>query len=155
MSFAGRLRVAMKANDLNASQLAALLDTSPSRTKAWLDGDSLPGGEHMTKLPGVLHIDGHWLLTGDGNMVRQEMTIAEASLHQIFAVVDRARDLGLSTTISQAGATGAGRAEIQDDAIRAARAGRAVRESISGTPQKPQESSGPAPKSRKRRGSQG
>jgi len=47
-------------------RLAQLLGASPATTHAWFRRRSLPGGRHMIRLPKILGVSGHWLLTGEG-----------------------------------------------------------------------------------------
>ena len=47
-------------------RLAQLLGTSPATTHSWFRRRSLPGGRHMIRLPEILGVNGHWLLTGKG-----------------------------------------------------------------------------------------
>lgn len=54
---------------------------------AWVGNDYLPGGEQMTRLPGLLGCDGHWLLTGEGDMVRQAASMKEMRADYIARVI--------------------------------------------------------------------
>lgn len=62
-----------------------------SAVGGWLKG-ALPSGETMLRLPSALGVDGHWLLTGEGQMRRIPLTLIQAALDQITAVVDRTRE---------------------------------------------------------------
>ena len=63
-----RLRQAMDAAGLNDAQLAERLNTKQSTVSGWFKGGRIPGGDHLMRLPPVLMVSGHWLLTGDGEM---------------------------------------------------------------------------------------
>lgn len=87
-NFSGRLKQAMEGKSYSANRLAQLLDTSASRVKGWLDGVHLPGGNHMVRLPGVLDVDGHWLLTGKGDMKPLSEGDAERKLQAIRGILN-------------------------------------------------------------------
>lgn len=87
-TFSGRLDRAMKAQGLNPNQLAQRLETSASRVTSWLDGSNLPGAAHVLKMPAILKVDGHWLLTGEGSMQTRRSGDAEVRLEVIRRVLD-------------------------------------------------------------------
>lgn len=47
-------------------RLAQLLETSPGTVHPWFARRAMPGGKYMIRLPKILGVDGHWLLTGKG-----------------------------------------------------------------------------------------
>ena len=47
-------------------RLTQLFRASSATTHAWFRRRSLPGGRHMIRLPEILRVNGHWLLTGKG-----------------------------------------------------------------------------------------
>lgn len=80
--------------------LARRLGIREPTVSEWFSKSSYPSGKIMVKLPGVLQADGHWLLTGEGSPAGRQMTVAEAALQQVFAVVDRAREMGLHRPVT-------------------------------------------------------
>jgi hypothetical protein len=74
-NFGKRLKRALDQSPLSSqSALAVKLDVRPSTVTAWVLGDALPEGKHMIRLPGLLRVSGHWLLTGE-----QPMAVATGS----------------------------------------------------------------------------
>lgn len=73
LTFAERLRMIMEANgDTQNSVARALADrldrnVAPILVSRWCRG-SIPTGEYLLQLPDVLKCNGHWLLTGRGDM---------------------------------------------------------------------------------------
>lgn len=55
-----------EARGIGPWRLAQLLGASPATTHSWFRRRSLPGGRHMIRLPEILGVNGHWLLTGEG-----------------------------------------------------------------------------------------
>ena len=77
--------------------LAQLLDVNLPTVNRWLNRDVLPDGASLVKLPAILVVDGHWLLTGEGEMVRKPMPEeTQAMLDEIAAIVDKARNVKLT-----------------------------------------------------------
>lgn len=60
-----RLAWAMAERQLTPSELARRLGTKPQVVSPWMTGTP-PGGRYLVQLPGVLSVNGHWLLTGEG-----------------------------------------------------------------------------------------
>lgn len=67
--FFRRLREAMAAREVTQQELARRLGTSPGTVSPWFRArnPSFPN-THILKLPKVLKVNGHWLLTGEGHM---------------------------------------------------------------------------------------
>lgn len=63
-TFAGRLALAMTRKSLKQTGLAKKIGALQGVVQRWLTTDKLPEGKYMVKLPGVLGVSGHWLLTG-------------------------------------------------------------------------------------------
>ncbi len=55
----------MDSRGLSQKDLAHALGVRPATVSAWFQHGKLPGGATMLALPGVLRVDGHWLLTGE------------------------------------------------------------------------------------------
>lgn len=66
-TLAERLRTAMKAADLNQSELARRIGTVPQSIQSILAGDSKTS-RHVTKIADALNVNAHWLATGIGPM---------------------------------------------------------------------------------------
>lgn len=63
--FSGRLQLALDRMDWTVADLAKALTAKHQVVAPWLKGTP-PGGAYMVRLPGVLGVNGHWLLTGEG-----------------------------------------------------------------------------------------
>lgn len=71
-AFKARLARAIAVWGLGKAGLAGRLGTEPARVSEWLrdpekPGASLPSGEVFLRLPAILGVNGHWLLTGVGD----------------------------------------------------------------------------------------
>ena len=66
-AFGGRLKRAIDASPLDQKRLAEVLGVREATVTAWVKGTP-PKGEHLLRLPGMLGVNGHWLLTGEGDM---------------------------------------------------------------------------------------
>lgn len=56
---------------------------SDGTVKRWLDGLSVPGGEHLVNISSVLDVSADWLLTGKGPNAHQTEQIQEDAVAQI------------------------------------------------------------------------
>lgn len=56
----------MAERGLRQEDLAAQIPAGAGTVNAWLKDGAMPGGRHMVRLPEVLGVSGHWLLTGQG-----------------------------------------------------------------------------------------
>ena len=63
-----RIALAMTIRDLSQSEVARRIGCRQSIVSDWLQKDRAPSGIYLTKLPAALDVDGHWLLTGEGEM---------------------------------------------------------------------------------------
>lgn len=64
-AFCTRLREAMQGRGLTQTQLARQLDVRDATVSDWFNRGTMPSGSVMLRLPDVLGVDGHWLLTGN------------------------------------------------------------------------------------------
>jgi hypothetical protein len=94
MTFAERLRKAMTARGLDTPYaLAKAMDyQGSSRVAAWLvEGDeNMPGGKNLIQLVRTLRVNGHWLLTGEGDMAATP-TEAQAFMADVEDLLERHR----------------------------------------------------------------
>lgn len=65
---ARRLIGLLDGSGLTPTQLAAKLGTRQTTTGQWYKGRTLPSAEWLGELCQALHVNGHWLLTGQGPM---------------------------------------------------------------------------------------
>ena len=63
-----RILDAMVSRKVNQVRLAELLQTGQSTISGWKNGTALPDARALERLPTLLRISGHWLLTGEGSM---------------------------------------------------------------------------------------
>lgn len=66
--FADRLKYALSASGLTKVELGEMLGTAPARISEWASGRTTPSMIFLCMLPEILDVDGHWLLTGNGDM---------------------------------------------------------------------------------------
>lgn len=64
--FAARLKAAMGRRGINQEELAKLVPAGAGTVNGWVKDGVIPSGRHMVRLPEVLGVSGHWLLTGEG-----------------------------------------------------------------------------------------
>lgn len=74
--FLKRLTLAMERRGLTQNGLADRLSVDGERVYAsavnnWLTKGTMPSGDLLMRLPTALDVDGHWLLTGEGEMERR------------------------------------------------------------------------------------
>lgn len=67
-TFSQRLRDALEKQRFSNRKIAEEIGVSPTSIANILSGDNKPNVETVTKLVGALKINGHWLLTGEGDM---------------------------------------------------------------------------------------
>lgn len=96
LQFTERLTKAVELSGLTWNALAEKLSEGDTRvyastTTPWRDG-AMPSGEMLMRLPKVLGVDGHWLLTGEGAMKPRPPDRAALALALIEGVVDAAAD---------------------------------------------------------------
>jgi transcriptional regulator with XRE-family HTH domain len=68
-AFKARITEVLRSRGLTHEQFAGLLETSQSTVSPWLNQEKadMPKGPHMMRLPLVLGVSAHWLLTGEGS----------------------------------------------------------------------------------------
>jgi transcriptional regulator with XRE-family HTH domain len=94
-SFGDRLDAAIRASAWHGrtQELAERLGVSPGQLSRWRnDREPPPGGAYMVQLPGLLGVDGHWLLTGEGEMQRRAPGEAERRLELVREALVRPLD---------------------------------------------------------------
>lgn len=64
----GRISYAMGLKGWDAKRLAKELASEASSVGRWIVGERTPGGDMLMRMPGVLDVSGHWLLTRQGDM---------------------------------------------------------------------------------------
>lgn len=64
----GRVLKFIEDNKLNISALAEMIGTKQTTISGWRAGKT-PDAESLSRLPAALGVSGHWLLTGDGQMM--------------------------------------------------------------------------------------
>jgi hypothetical protein len=103
---------------LNQSSLAARLGTTSQVVNKWINHGVLPEGRFLVQLPELLHVSGHWLLTGDGEMRPPPSDIETAAYRRIAEIVKAAE-------AATAALETADRARQASDRVLAKRAGNA------------------------------
>jgi len=66
--FRTRLRDALERKGMSQTELARQLGVRVATVNEWLNRGTMPSGPIMLRLPGILALDGHWLLTGERRM---------------------------------------------------------------------------------------
>ena len=65
-AFLARLRRGLEKREMTQADLARALDVGEATVSEWFTRGRVPQGDVFLRLPGVLGVNGHWLLTGDG-----------------------------------------------------------------------------------------
>ena len=65
-AFFERLRQVLDDRGLSQADLARELGVGVATVSEWFTRGRVPNGDVMLRLPGVLRVNGHWLLTGEG-----------------------------------------------------------------------------------------
>lgn len=86
--FAGRFREAVAASGLTHERLAEILDVREATISEWANGRRSPRLEHLERLPAVLGVSGHWLLTGQGERSYVGEGEAARTLKDVRAALD-------------------------------------------------------------------
>jgi transcriptional regulator with XRE-family HTH domain len=68
--------------------VAEAVGVSDGQFSRWVNDKGLPSGSALVQLPVELGCDGHWLLTGEGDMVRPEAGEAEWRIQRVRAALD-------------------------------------------------------------------
>ena len=64
--FADRMHESMLARGLSQADVARRLGVRVATVNEWFTQARMPSGQAMVKLPEILQVNGHWLLTGKG-----------------------------------------------------------------------------------------
>lgn len=65
-AFLARLRRGLEARGMSQAELARALGVGEATVSEWFTRGRVPQGDVFLRLPSVLQVNGHWLLTGDG-----------------------------------------------------------------------------------------
>lgn len=65
IAFRTRLREGLARRRMSQTELARQLGVRVATVNEWLNRGTMPSGPIMLRLPGILSLDGHWLLTGE------------------------------------------------------------------------------------------
>lgn len=65
-AFRIRLRQALERRGMSQVELSRALQVRAATVTDWLNRGTMPGGAILLRLPALLRVDGHWLLTGEG-----------------------------------------------------------------------------------------
>jgi transcriptional regulator with XRE-family HTH domain len=91
-SFLERVDAAMKRQGMNKGGLAKALGIERAGTVSqWWTKSRLPDSAVILRLPEILEVDGHWLLTGEGDMVRAAPTDAQTFVEDVEALLARVK----------------------------------------------------------------
>jgi transcriptional regulator with XRE-family HTH domain len=77
--FRTRLRTALAGRGMTQSELARRLGVRDATVSDWFNRGTMPGGAVMLRLPELLGVDGHWLLTGKHRRTSRAAIVAEAT----------------------------------------------------------------------------
>ena len=69
-AFFERLRTVLRARRMSQADLARQLRISGTTVSEWFTRGRMPHGDVMLRMPEVLEVNGHWLLTGHGTRDR-------------------------------------------------------------------------------------
>jgi hypothetical protein len=64
--FLDRLRELLEDRDMTQSELARGLEVGEATVSEWFTRGRVPQGDVFLRLPWLLRVNGHWLLTGEG-----------------------------------------------------------------------------------------
>jgi transcriptional regulator with XRE-family HTH domain len=101
----------MVGHGLTQTELARRLDVRDATVSDWFNRGTLPSGSVMLRLPTVLGVDGHWLLTGasrdsapiPAQLSEEERVRLEAMLDSALRIVRNAGDGGGYLRVREAG----------------------------------------------------
>lgn len=84
-----RIKRARERAGLTQADLARRVGSKSGRSGTVSDWErgKYPGAETLAELPGVLGCDGHWLLTGEGAMVRRPPSDSDRRLRLVREIV--------------------------------------------------------------------
>jgi transcriptional regulator with XRE-family HTH domain len=91
--FSKRVRGTRESRSMSASDLARLVDVTPTAVWNWENNGVVPRAETLALLATVLHVDKDWLLTGEqGSGQAAQRTVPDLStfpLEELMAAIDR------------------------------------------------------------------
>lgn len=90
---AGRIAATMRVRGLTQKGLAGLIGAPQSTVQKWVAEGAAPGAALLAKLPAALQVNGHWLLTGEGQVELPGKTPDLELARRIAAEEERARVL--------------------------------------------------------------
>ena len=76
-----RIAFSMSVRQLSQSEVARRVGCQQSVVSEWVAKNRAPSGLYIIRLPEALEIDGHWLLTGEGELDRIPLTAADMPAH--------------------------------------------------------------------------
>jgi transcriptional regulator with XRE-family HTH domain len=123
-AFCLRLREGMKGRSMSQTMLARQLGVRDATVSDWFNRGTMPSGSVMLRLPDVLGVDGHWLLTGKpspGNS-KGPRALGEEERAQVATLMD----IALRIVRGEAGERGAQQDEGTYLRVREAAAGEAL-----------------------------
>jgi len=86
--FRRRLALAVEQSKLRQREIAERLGVREATVSDWMTGRTAPNVDQLVRLPGILNVSGHWLLTGAGPMRPVEQHAAVEALVQIAQIVE-------------------------------------------------------------------
>lgn len=113
-TFAYRLDRVLRERGISQNELARALSVEGKRVytsvvNRWLPRSGqedwrpiLPSGEYMLRLPEILGVDGHWLLTGEGEMLSIPPAAKALAFDLIARIADRVRQEGAVPVLASA-----------------------------------------------------
>lgn len=144
--FKQRLRHALALSGKGQNEVAREVGASQSVASEWFDEavETLPGGRFLIRLPGALRVNGHWLVTGEGQWHpepksgRKDVLLMEGIEIGVRSTIAEMKKTitGVEDQLDQAlqSATARARAAFEDAAADAAGAAERPRRRDSGGP---------------------
>jgi len=88
--FRRRLALAVEQSRLRQREIAKRLGGREATVSDWMAGRTAPNLDQLLRLPGLLNVSGHWLLTGAGPMRPVPHHEAINALIEIARIVEEA-----------------------------------------------------------------
>ncbi len=73
---------------MSQTELARQLGVRVATVNEWLNRGTMPSGPIMLRLPGILSLDGHWLLTGERRTAAGVEPLPEERRERISALLE-------------------------------------------------------------------
>lgn len=67
--FLRRVKAVLREKEMSQAELSRSLGVGQATVSEWFTRHRVPNGAVLLQLPGVLGVNGHWLLTGEGSRV--------------------------------------------------------------------------------------